>query len=424
MQIPHNIEVEREIIGSVLVERCVPYDAKTLAPTEFYIPNHQKIWQAICELDEVSEPIDIFDVCRRTGQSVSDVGQMTFGIPVLWDTKKAVKRLKTLNNLRTLQRGFVELAHKAGAGESVADLIDHAEGIIKTAKADQDKESGNARMLSIVYEQEVFPRLDKFVSGEAVKIPFGFTALDRSTNGGAGIGELIILGAKPKCGKSAFVLQCAFYQGLQNLGVYYCSREMLNYENGFRTLAQTTHYTLNQFKAGMYVETADILKAHARKYGSIPLALDDKSRTVAEMRKEILRLENEGYPITSVFVDYAQLVRSNSRSSNRAEVLEEIIYDLKELATDLERVVYVNAQFNREGIGTEKPSMSNFKGSSAIEMAGNLILLWTLKQEIDPLKNGRSGKLWIDAARNVAYDEFDITFYGERSLFTMEESIG
>jgi len=194
---------------------------------------------------------------------------------------------------------------------------------------------------------------------------------------------------------------------------------MLNYENGFRTLAQTTNYTMNHFRSGMYQGTADNIKNHARQFGNIPLFLDDKAKTVREIKKEVLRLENEGNEITSIFVDYAQLMKGEDvRNKSTADILEGIIYGLKDLATELEKAVYVNAQFNRDGIDSARPKMSDFKGSSAIEMAANLILFWTLEQDMDEFSKAREGELWIEAGRNVAYDEFKILFYGESSLFT------
>lgn len=415
--IPHDIEIETAVIGAAFVDKTVPFDAKALSTSDFYIDRHKKIWSTICELDEDNESIDLIEISARSGMKVSELSQMTLGIPRALDTRIAVGQLKKLSTLRTLQKGFSVLSARAESGEPIDEILDFAEGLVQTVKSDRGTESGNAKNLMDVFEKDVFPRLDRFVAGEMVKIPFGFTKLDHSTNGGAGIGELVIFGAKPKSGKSAMVLQIAAMQAARNIGVYYCSREMLNYENAFRLIAQNSEYTLNHFRSGLYAETAERMKAHARQVSDVPLFLDDKTKTVKGIKKEIQLLENTGVPITSVFVDYAQLMRSNTRSTNKADMLEEIIYDLKDLATDMEKVVYVNAQFNRDGIDSERPKMSDFKGSSAIEMAGNLILFWTLKQELNLDGSGRDGKFWIEAGRNVAYDEFDIMYFGDKTLF-------
>lgn len=417
MNIPHDLDIEISVIGSALVDRCVPFDAKALSTADFYFDKHKQIWSVVVELDEENQPIDLIEISSRTAVKVSELSQMCLGIPQNLDTRKAVGQLKNLSTLRTLQKGFNQLANRAETCEQVDAILDFAEGLIQTVKSERGTSAGNARKLSDIFEQDVFPRLDKFVAGQMVKVPFGFTQLDRSTNGGAGLGELVILGAKPKSGKSGMIWQIARQQAAQGIGVYFCSREMLGYENGERFIAQTSQYNLNHFRAGLFQEAAEKMKVHARQVGDIPLFHDDKTKTVKGIKKEVQLLESNGVEITSIFVDYVQLMKASTKSTNKADVLEEIIYDLKDLATDMEKVVYVLAQFNRDGIDAERPKMSDFKGSSAIEMAGNLILFWTLNQEPNADGSGRDGEFWIEAGRNVAYDSFPITYIGDKTLF-------
>lgn len=421
--IPHNEELEQMMIGMVLVDKAVPFDAKQLSTADFYIGVNRSVWAVICELDEERKPIEIQSVhARLDGKwslKMSDLSKMTLGVPLYAECEKEVKTLKKLTALRTLHKGFHDLADRSEKQESLDAIIEQAESLMSSVREIQTVAQGTSHSLSEVYERDVFPRLDKYVTGDLVKQPFGWDALDKSTNGGASLGELVVLGAKPKSGKSGLMLQIARTQAERNIGCYVCSREMLNYENGFRAITQTSNYTANIFRAGIFPETAAKLKDHARSTGNIPLHLDDKAKTVKEIRKELNRLEDTGHVISSTFVDYVQLMRGVTKTANKAEMLEDIIYDLKDLAMERDMVVYANAQFNREGIDSERPKMSDLKGSSAIEMAANIVLLWTLNQDVDVNVKARVGKLWIEAGRNVAYDEFDIHFFGEKALFEL-----
>lgn len=420
--IPHNEELERMMIGLVLVDKTVPYDAKQLSTIDFYIGQNRAIWAAICEMDESREPIDIASLHSKLSNwpiKMADLAQMTLGVPIHAECAKEVKTLQRLTALRTLQKGFHELAEKAEKQEPLEGIVEQVESLMTGVKEMQNASQGTSRILAEVYERDVFPRLDKYVSGELVKLPFGWDVLDKSTNGGSSLGELVVLGAKPKSGKSGLMLQIARTQAERNIGCYVCSREMLNYENGFRAIAQTSPYSANVFRAGIFPETAARIKEHAKQMGSIPLHLDDKAKTVKEIRKELNRLEDLGHVITSTFVDYVQLMRGVTKTNSKADMLEDIIYDLKDLAMERDMVVYANAQFNREGIDSDRPKMSDFKGSSAIEMAANIVLLWTLDQDVDASLRARKGKLWIEAGRNVAFDEFDVRFFGEKALFEL-----
>ena len=772
--IPHNDEIEKMMIGLALLDKRLGYEAKALSTVDFYNPLHQRIWSIICELDEDNEPLEIAEIHHRLKSDtvrMSEIAQMAIGIPVQLSISKEIKILKGLSALRTLQKGFTELCDRIERKADIDTILRDSENLVASVQIEQDLVVGTSKSLTEIFEGDVFPRLDRFVSGELVKVPFGWDALDKSTNGGTALGELVVLGAKPKSGKalaldtpiptpqgwttmgqitvgdevfdengrvchvlaatetmaerecyrvwfddgtdivadaehqwltrtqkarrsdtqlrnrqkhvpkpdprfardqthlrefasikttreiattvhdpkdgrvnhyvpvckpvalpkkdlpldpyllgawlgdgksrdgliysadaevvdeikqagydiqktrsgkyeyriykikpllrslgvlghkhipksylraskkqriallqglmdtdgccdarvgnseftttsatlmrdfleltaslglkakmwtgdatlygrvispkwrvvfhspfpvfrlprklarqkltgfkcidyrgiravepvesvpvrciqvdspsnlflagknfipthnSGLMLQIARQQAERGIGCYMCSREMLNYENGMRIITQTSEFTANHMRPNLYAETARRMKDHARSI-NLPLYCDDKAKSVADIRKELQRLEDNGHDITSVFVDYVQLLKGGSQG-NRAEVLEEIIYELKDLALEKEKAVFCNAQFNRDGIDAIRPSMSDFKGSSAIEMAGNLILLWTLEQDINPVYGARTGQLWIEAGRNVPYDEFDIKFYGENAFFEL-----
>lgn len=419
--IPHNVDIERMVIGLALLEQRLNYESKQLSVADFYNGINRRLWTVICEMDEDASLLSIPEIHSRTNiesLKMAELSQMTLGLPFQTSLTKEVKILKGLTALRTLQKGFAELVDRIERKVDIDTILTDSTHLLESVQEERATVAGTSKPLSQIFEQDVFPRLDKYVSGELVKVPFGWEPLDRATNGGTALGELVILGAKPKAGKSALMLQVARQQAEQGLNCYVCSREMLNYENGLRIITQTSKFTANHMRPNLYAETARQMKDHARSL-VLPLHHDDKSKSVKDVRKELTRLEDAGERMTSCFVDYVQLIKGKE-SANRAEVLEEIIYDLKDLAMEKEMAVFVNAQFNREGIDAIRPKMSDFKGSSAIEMAGNLILLWTLEQDVELSTGARKGSLWIEAGRNVAYDEFDLYFYGEKALFEVK----
>jgi replicative DNA helicase len=773
--IPNNVDLEKLMIGVALLERRLTYDLKQLSTVDFYNARFSRVWGVIVELDEENEPLDIGVIHQRVKIEdfrLTELSQLTIGVASLTTLGKEVKILKNLTALRTLQRGFSEIGDRIEHKADIDSIVLDAENLLETVKADRNVVVGTSKPVAQVFEQDVFPRIDKYVSGELVKLPFGFDLLDRSTNGGVALGELVIFGAKPKAGKalaldtpiptphgwtimealnvgdevfdenghicrvvaatetmhdrecyriwfddgtdivadadhqwltrtqkarrsetqlrnrkkhvpqpdprfsrdksdqrefasikttrdiaetvydpkdgrvnhyvpvckpidlpkknlpldpyllgvwlgdgkttdsriysadievvneieragyeirktrtgkyeyrvykinpilrqigvlgrkhipqqylrsskkqriallqglmdtdghcdtrrgngeftttsatlmthfleltaslglrtkmcvgnatlngrvisrkwrvtfhspfpmfrlsrklavqkrsgfkcidfrgirgvepiesvpvrciqvdspsslflagkhfipthnSALMLQIARQQAEQGIECYICSREMLNYENGLRLITQTSPYTANHMRPNLYRETGERIKEHARGM-KLSLHFDDKAKSVKDVRKELTRLEDNGIDVMSVFVDYVQLMKGKD-TNNRADMLEDIIYDLKDLALEREIAVFCNAQFNREGIDALRPKMSDFKGSSAIEMAGNLILFWTLEQEMNPDTKARHGKFWIEAGRNVAFDEFSIRFYGEKAHFELE----
>lgn len=417
--IPHNDDIEKMMIGLALLNGRIPWEARALSVTDFYSGLHRRLWQIILELDEDNEPLEIATVHDRLkidSVRLSQLSQMAIGLPVQLSITREVGILKRLSGLRSLQKGLSEVVDRIERkSDDINGILDDIESLVDTIRQEKNTRGGTSMPLGDVITDEVFPRLDRFVSGELVKVPFGWSSLDRATNGGVAMGELVVFGASPKSGKSGLLLQIARQQAERGIGCYLCSREMLNYENALRVITQTSRFTANHMRPDLRPETAESIKAHASSL-RMPLHFDDKAKSVADIRKEVLRLDASGQKVTSIFVDYVQLMQGKGDAQNRADMLEGIIYGLKDLALEREKAVFCNAQFNRDGIDAVRPRMSDFKGTSAIEMAGNLVLLWTLDQNTDP-EGARPGKLWIEAGRNVAYDEFDLRFHGSRAFF-------
>ena len=422
MNLPHDTELEGLIIGSVLMMKKLSAFEKGIAPLDFFHLLNQQVWQAILEFDEDGQPIEIFDVAAKVDSpalKASDLSKMTIGIPFADSRYDDIKRLKDLATARRIIHSFRDLAQKASNKEPIIDVLEEAQSIVDTLKVEQDGRTGTSQTLIEVMEYEVFPRIDKFVSGELVKIPFGFEKLDTSTNGGASIGELVIFGAKPKSGKSVLMLQVARYIAGLGLGTLVASLEMLNFENGFRFLAQSSKFSVNVFRPDMRDFVADGLKAHAKEHYNLPLYFDQKARTTKAIGKEIQRLK-DSVGLSAVFVDYVQLIRNEKRNSSRVERIEEAIFDLKELAMKHEIVVYTAAQFNREGIKSDRPTLADFDGASAIEKTANLGLFWTLEKDFDEEAQGRKGTMWIELGRSVANDEFEgLVFHGKDARFSL-----
>lgn len=434
--LPSAEEAERCILGAVIMDNgFMAAIADRMDPGDFYSPKHRRIYTAMAAMfaeRRLIEPIGIGEELKKDG-SIESIGgvaaimNLTLGLPIwnLDSVEQVLEYCRMVRDKRKL-RDLVKVCSQVTANaldeeDNVSEILQFAQAAVNDLCA-VSPDDLTAKSIADVFEHDVFPRIDQFVAGETVKIPFGFPQLDEATNGGAGLGELVLMGAKPKSGKSFLSMQIASYHALSAIPSLVVSREMANFENGFRLIAQRTKYSNAIFRPNLLSHTAEDMKVRAAEYFNLPLYLDDRSKTVRDIRRQA-RILKESVGLKTVFVDYAQLVRPSTvvKNQNRSEVLEAIYYDLKELAHDLQLVVYANTQFNRIGIKAQRPSMADFDGSSAAEKAGNLILIWDLDREWSELSDGRLGKLWIEAGRNVATDEFNIIFHGRHGIFSFSD---
>ena len=63
---PQNIEAEKCLLGCLMLDKeAIIKVVDFLRPEDFYKENHQKIYQAMVELFQKSEPIDFLSVSNR-----------------------------------------------------------------------------------------------------------------------------------------------------------------------------------------------------------------------------------------------------------------------------------------------------------------------------------------------------------------------
>src|SRR3990167_4683957 len=74
---PHSQEAEVSVLGALLLDRdAVISVSQTLRSHHFYDPRHAKIYEAILELYEAREPIDVLTVTERLKKhkTLKDIG--------------------------------------------------------------------------------------------------------------------------------------------------------------------------------------------------------------------------------------------------------------------------------------------------------------------------------------------------------------
>lgn len=423
--LPNCENTERATIGETLLDGTIQGSLLSVATTDFYNRDYQKVWAAICELHEEQQVFTHLEVWQRVKDiagfslKMSDLLGMTQGIPPGFSQGHSVQYLRELAVIRQALRNLAKLQEKifdkAGIPE-IATQLDAIQQQLLSVKS----EKSNFQSFAEVLTQEVYPRIDQFTRGESNRIRTGFDLIDEATLDGIGSSELWIIAALTSEGKSAFALQVARQITERGIPVACISREMLNYENGFRALSQFGQFNNGVFRSGMMPQTAEQIKKVGEYLEPLPLYFDDKTNNVKQLKQNVsILIDKVGIKV--LFIDYLQLLQSNSRE-NRQGKIEEIVNDLKDFAMQKEIGIVLLSQFNREADKLETlPKISNLDGASAIEKAGNVILLWKLEQEIETdvisNKEFRRGALKIAKGRHTAKSEFVVKFYGSETRF-------
>ncbi|MBS0210527.1 MAG: replicative DNA helicase [Planctomycetes bacterium] len=385
-QPPQNLDAERAVLGSILLDpQCCDDIALRVRGDDFFAPEHRTLFNHLLGMHNDGVRIDstlLVERLRKHGEFES-VG----GINFLLEIADAVPTATNAGHYAEIVRDKATLRSMIGAaGEILRDSYDHSlEARELLARAEEKifailekKGTGSILALKDVLD-EAMARIDARMQqgGGLSGLPTGFTDIDALTGGMHG-SELIILAARPSMGKTAFAANIAEHcAAKEERTVLFVSLEMSRLELAERILCShgriNGHKLRNNMLSAMdrrkFVETSN-------KLSQAPLFIDDTpSRTITEIAAAArrLKLRNE---LALVVIDYLQLIEPDNAKDPRQEQVAKIARRLKGMARELRVPVICLAQLNRQTEMSREniPRLSHLRESGAIEQDADVVM--------------------------------------------------
>jgi replicative DNA helicase len=241
-------------------------------------------------------------------------------------------------------------------------------------------------------------------------IKTGFEKFDKCIRG-LEKGEMIVIGARPSAGKSAFTTQiiCNIAETKKRIG--YFNLEMGNEQIYDRTLARYSKIELDRIQNAKYFlndEEGKFNKANEKLETYDNVMVISKTCSLSDV-KSICRQKK----FDVVIIDYLQLVKPTRYYENKAAEVGEISKQIKGLAMELKIPIVALSQMNRKVKSTDEPSMSELRESGNIEQDASIIaLLWNLNEE------GTLKGLKVDKNRQGTTFKETLKFEGALMTFT------
>lgn len=280
---------------------------------------------------------------------------------------------------------------------------------------------------------ELFKHREK-IQTQGPGILTGIQKMDK-TNGGFMPGDMIVIGARPSVGKSAFLALLATNMARQNKKVGIISLEMNNAKIAGRIASLDADIDFSVLYRGLEMDE-NLQRRVYDQLGSVtanlPIYVSDKTNvSMPEIKAKAQKLMHK-HGCDIIFIDYLQLVDSApglSKNSNRENEVRQMSRGAKIMAKDLNIPIVVLAQLNREVTsrkGADRhPHLSDLRESGAIEQDADVVMFlhrdWMAGIETD--ENGNSTKdqadlivrKWRDGEPNL---KIPLHFDGPRMKFS------
>jgi len=427
---PHHLEAEQSVIGSMLLDKeVIPSVTEILKSVDFYREDHREIFEAIMDLFDKAEPIDLITISEqlKLRGTLDSIGGLEYlaniaaSVPTTANAKhyaKIVEEKSILRHLISTSADIVSMGYEAT--EEVSYVLDRAEKNIFDIL-----QKRNLRGMFPIKDVlvDTFSRLEELYNnkGFITGIPTGFTDLDFKTSGLQN-SDLILVAARPAMGKSAFALNIAQHAAIHSkMPVAVFNLEMSKEQMVSRILCSEAMVDGQKMRTGQ-LEDGDWQKI-ARALGPLseaPIYIDDTPATsIMEIRAKCRRMKLEKN-LGLVVIDYLQLMQGRGKNENRQQEISEISRSLKILAKEINVPIITLAQLSRapEQRAEHRPMLSDLRESGAIEQDADIVMFLYRDDYYNPDTDKKNiAEIIIAKHRNGSTGTVELVWLGQYTKF-------
>lgn len=401
--IPNNEELEKNILSIIMNDKDAAQDIfARVKVSDFYSSRHQEIYRHLVERNRIGAS---FDYIGASTSMTEEVKTKIGGLQYLGEVnafayssatyEQDVDLLKQLATLRSVLKITNIVENRVYNNEKADDVVAYAQGELYSLKS--SNETHELEVISDGTERVIGDIQELYLSGvKKSGLSTGFNNLDTIANGGFLPGQMIVLAARPGCGKTSFAMNIVSNIANKNpekvIAVF--NLEMAKDELIKRMLATNAEVDSKLISSGYNLTDVQMNKLYdAQKVisGSKVFLDDSPNISMNDIHLKVRRLQNKEGRVDLVVIDHMQLIAdSNSRGRSRYELMTDISRMVKVMAKEVGVPVIVLSQMSRNferdevqalpGQAAPKqrdPKMSDLRESGAIEQDADMILFLT-----------------------------------------------
>jgi replicative DNA helicase len=381
---------------------------------DFYLFGHQKVFQAMLEIQGAGKPVDPLTVATwlKDNRFIDDVGGYPYLLELWESTKTPQNGASYAATVRecALLRGLIHASNETIAEvDSRCDLANNL-----AERAEQRffelatlKQAKTARHISELATEAGLRMDERRKRDKRNGFATGWADLDRWFIG-LKPGQITIVGARTSVGKTVFGLNLAWNLASRMIPTCFFSLEMNEEEVTDRLICSVAQMDGKAFQE--FIDDTEYLKAIDAVRSIMGATLhvnDDPDQSVMQMSSEGRRMKARGQ-LSVAIIDYLQLIRPEIKAKDRREQVDHISRRLKLMARQLQIPVVCLCQVGREAEKAEEPQLHHLRESGAIEQdADNVFLLHrpgqddekdreTMEVRIAKQRNGPKKKICLD----------------------------
>ncbi|MFJ5625618.1 replicative DNA helicase [Peribacillus loiseleuriae] len=373
-------ELEGNFLGCLLMDRSL-IDEVVLTENHFTALRNREWFKIITEFHNDGKNLDLMTIRTLESEKLRSIGGTEYMVDL-------INSVPSIHSFITYQQSILDY-HNISKGKDIAtDFLYNISQFASKEKLQSFMENVARLEVSTVNNKESFKsRVSKRVSEHMdspsegyTGVNTGFESLNKLTDGWKRK-DLIVIGARPSMGKTAFGL-ATLWQGAkkeESVMPTFISAEMsdggiidrLIAQDGHLNLAKlrnvNKHLTKNDELASYWGTVGELEKSHFEVY---------EESTVPAIRAR-MRHRIKEYPDKKHIccIDFLTQLRPVNPTGNSNYDYGNIVLDIKQMAKDLNIPIILLAQLNRQNESRQdkRPSMSDIRDTGTVEQAADII---------------------------------------------------
>ena len=442
--VPQAIDVEEVVLGALLLDKDAILEViDVLSINSFYKTEHQKVYEAILDLNNNSEAIDLVTVTQKLMKKgeLNMVGG-AYAVSSLTDRVSSAANIETHARIlkqKEIARSLITLSNEIldSAYDETVDVLDITEHLLTEAYNIDTDDRGS----SVETNTELLRQLRRDIEQANTKqgitgLTTGIQKLDH-LYGGYQKGHMIVKAGRPAMGKSAQALCEASHMAIeQGKSVLFFSLEMTSLELMRRLIAINTEIPLTRMQEGnMSASDWTAYNTHASIIMDSKIKIIDTPGLSLNSIRRIAKKHAMRFGLDAIYIDYLQLITHFTKGGNREQEISIISRSLKALAKELNVPLIALAQLSRaveSRGGAKKPMLSDLRESGSIEQDADSVQFlyrpeyYGITEDEDGNDLRDKGFILIAKNRHGSTKDIDMRFIGTLTKFTdwSEQSIG
>lgn len=382
---PQAPALEEAVLGAIMLDKdAMATVLDILQPESFYSEAHQLIYQAMIDLFNFSQPIDLLTVMERLKKSgtLNIVGGPAY-LPSLTNKVASAANIEFHARIiaqKFIQRELIRLGTRM-VREAFEDTVDCFDALYNAETGLYEMRTGQSSSYKPI--SQIVGKLLNIGDKERVAketVLTGYRELDQVVR--LVPGKLQIIAARPGMGKSSLKAGIAENVASANKPVSIFTLEMIDEEFAARVVSIKSGVNINDMVNGS-ASPEDVGRwQDAIEYvAELPIYVDDTAAiSITELRAKARRMKIQ-HDIQLIIIDYLQLMKDDGkgkggRNFNREQEVTAIVQALKALAKELKIPIIALAQLSRDVEkrgGSKRPQLSDLRESGAIEQEADIV---------------------------------------------------